>query len=190
MAATSRGLLLGVALLASCASAEEQDPLTAALEMHDTCLALIEQEAVSIQAVPAATTIKGLVTQTVAALSPQLARVVQSAARTALPDIRKHDRGELATVELLKSLRKATYSEFGENFEIWPADCGFAAFEVLPNLIYRYQRLDRKPLREEFDAIGLRDSHSVERSLMLMLTLEASGEPWQSAWFAEMRQTN
>lgn len=190
MAATRLGILL-CAALAGCASAEEsQDPLAEALDRHDTCLAAIEQEAAGIKDDSGAATIQELIAQTARALSPRLRSVVQSAAKRALPDIRRHSRGELGTAELLSALRTATYFEFGEHLDLGATDCGFAAFEVLPNLIYRHRGLDRAPLREAFNAIELYDSYDVQRSVMLMLTMEASGEPWEPMWFAAIGMSN
>lgn len=174
-----------------CAGAQSNfGALMDTIEKRDACIAIVEQDLTGLQKQLSATEIRSFIAELFAALPPRMRDAFTQAAAVAKDDISASAHGGGSKRALMDRLREVTRQEFAA--KLYPAldNCGSAAADIVPNFIYRFQRLDRAPMVERFESIGLADSFWIEQAVLLMLTMEASGTNWRPEWFAEIAVLN
>lgn len=191
MVAIRFAVVLGVvAVIPACVQVRESsDPLTKEFESQEACVAKIDSQTVRLKTNFQAKTVKSLITKMYESLKPDEKASLKRAAEEAMPEIHRHAENKLTSDGLLRRLSEVAYLEFGVNVNAEIPECGYATFELLPKIIYRYQGLERGALKDEFASIGRNEAYDVSQVVMLMLTMEASGEPWETSWFSKLSES-
>lgn len=175
----------------SCAGAQSNfDVLMDTVESRDACIAAIEQDLGGLRQQLSATDIRSFVAELFAALPPEMRDAFTQAAAVAKGDISASVNDSGSKRALIDRLREVTRQEFIDRLYPFIDNCGFAAADIVPSFIYRLQRLDRAPMVEWFERIGLVDSFWIEQAVLLMLTMEASGTDWRPEWFSDIAVMN
>ncbi|HMN15006.1 MAG TPA: hypothetical protein PKD55_22035 [Bellilinea sp.] len=187
MAAVRLSLAVISIAITGCAGAQSNfDVLMDTVERRDACIVAFEQDLGGLQQQFSVIDIRTFIAELLVALPPEIREAFTQAAAVAKDDIRAntHDDGDKHA--LMLRLREVTRQEFAVAH--YPAidNCGSAAVDIVPNIIYRLQKLDRAPMVEQFESIGLTDSFWIEQAVLLMLTLEASGTEWCPQWFSDI----
>lgn len=177
--------------VSGCAGAQSNfDALMDTVEKRDACIAAIEQDLTGLQQKLSTTDIPSFVSALFAALPPRMRDAFTRAAAVAKDDIRDSAHGSGSKRALIVRLREVTQQEFASRLYPDIDNCGSAAADIVPNFIYRFQRLDNAPMAERFERIGLADSFWIEQAVLLMLTMEASGTDWRPEWFSDIAAMN
>ncbi len=172
-------------VVTGCAGAQPNfDALMDTVGSRDECIAAIEHDLGGLRQQLSAVEIQSFIAELFAALPPRMRRVFTQAAAVVKDDISASLHDGRSKRALIDRLREATRQEFAGGLYPSIDNCGFAAADIVPNFIYRFQRLDRAPLVERFEHIGLEDSYWIEQAVLLMLTMEASGTDWRAEWFS------
>ena len=174
-----------------CAGAQSNfDALMDTVESRDACIAAIEQDLGGLRQQLSATDVRSFVAELFAVLPPEMRDAFTQAAAVAKDDINAsaHDGGSKRA--LMDRLREVTRQEFADMLYPGIDNCGSAAADVIPNFIYRLQRLDHAPMAKRFESIGLEYSFWIEQAVLLMLTMEASGTDWRPEWFSDIAAMN
>lgn len=174
-----------------CAGAHTNfDALMDTVESRDACIAAIEQDLGGLRQQLSAADVRSFVAELFAALPLEMRDAFTQAAAVAKDDINAsaHDGGSKRA--LMDRLREVTRQEFAGRLYPGNENCGSAAADIVPNVIYRFQRLDHAPMAERFESISLADSFWIEQAVLLMLTMEASGTDWRPEWFSDIAAMN
>jgi hypothetical protein len=186
MRATDR-FFLAVTLSFGCAScvsasrvAEVQDDVVP-IEALDACLAQFEVEVRdSLKSPPPFSTVVDAARWARTHLPSNLAAAFNAAGQAS--------RGERASDasrrgNLHEQIYAATAKHLFAAASIQQKACHLVIPEKLSQVLYSSMRLDREPIRSQLAAVGLDDVYEVESSFMLMLTLDATGLPWDERMF-------
>jgi hypothetical protein len=174
-----------------CAGAQSNfDALMDTVESRDACIAAIEQDFAGLRHPLSANDVRSFVRELFAILPPEVRDAFTQAAAVAKDAISSslHDDGSKRA--FMDRLREVTRQEFASRLYPGIDDCGSAAADIVPNVIYRFQRLDRGPIAAQFKSIDLVDSFWIEQAVLLMLTMEASGTDWRLEWFSGIAAMN
>jgi hypothetical protein len=169
-----------------CAGAQSNfDALMDTVESRDACIAAIEQDLGGVRQQLSATDVRSFVAELFAVLPPGMRDAFTQAAAVAKDDINASAHSGGSKRALMDRLREVTRQEFAGRLYPGIDNCGSAAADIVPNFIYRFQQLDRAPMVDRFESIGLGDGFWVEQAVLLMLTMEASGTDWRPEWFSD-----
>lgn len=187
MAATERIVLamtlsLGCASCMSASRVAEVENGAVQLEALDACLAQFEAGVRdSLGSPPTLSTVVDAASWARTHLPPELEAAFEAAGQASRRALASDDaRG----AKLHKQLYAATAKHLFAAATDQQKACDLVIPEKLSQVLYSSMQLDREPIRSQLAAVGLDDVYEVESSFILMLTLDATGLPWNERMFA------